>query len=158
MPDTSAARAAIRNARDKHRDVIGGMSTAELKLQAAGGLLRDEDPLPYPEDSHVWTDHAQDGLQRALAACDELRAALLAAVEENAKLARQAIVEEGSPLRCGSHMRHRDESTELCVLHKDHRVDDTDCVDRHGCRRRPMISQSTIDQAEYWREELNRDA
>jgi hypothetical protein len=153
--DTSAARAAIRNAREKHRDVMGGMSMAELKLQAAGGLLRGE-ILPYPEDSHVWTDHAREGLQRALAACDELRAALLAAMEEVTKLARQTRVPDDSPLRCGSHMRHRDESTEPCVLHKDHTIDGTDCVDRHGCRRPPMFSRSTVEQARYWQEELNR--
>ena len=48
MPDTSAARAAIRLAYGKHRDVMGGMCLAMLKMEAAGGLLREE-KLSYPE-------------------------------------------------------------------------------------------------------------
>lgn len=68
MPDTSAARSAIRAAYEHHRDVMGGMSMALLKMDAAGGLiypdplLPDDPPLPYPEDSPVWTDHALDSL------------------------------------------------------------------------------------------------
>ena len=86
MTDTSAARQAIRAARDCHRDVMGGLSAAELKLQAAAGLLRDDDPLPWPEDSPVWIEHATACLTRALTACDALREALLAAAGEVARV------------------------------------------------------------------------
>lgn len=85
MPDTSAARAAIREAYEHHRDVMGGMSMALLKMEAAGGLCRpdprfpDDPPLPFPEDSLVWTDHALAGLDDASRACDKLKAAILAA-------------------------------------------------------------------------------
>jgi len=87
MPDTSRARDAIREACDKHCDVMGGMSIAALKLEAAAGLYRDEDPPPpYAEDDPVWITHALSGLKRALDACDELKTALLAAVSETGAL------------------------------------------------------------------------
>lgn len=91
MPDTEAARAAIRRAYNWRREVNGGLSMAELKLLAAGGLLRDDDPPPYPEDSPVWIDRAANGLDRALGACDALRDAIVAARGEVMKLA------EGTP-------------------------------------------------------------
>lgn len=93
MPDTTAARTAIKVARECHRDVMGGMSTAELKLEAAGGLLRpnpllgDDDPLPYAEDDPVWLEHAEHNLARALTACDALREAIIAAQGEVTDLA-----------------------------------------------------------------------
>lgn len=88
MPDTAEARKAIRHAYDCHRDVMGDMSMAMVKLEAAGGLYRNDDDLqlPYPEDSPVWTEHAQIGLRHALARCEALREALIAAAGEVAKL------------------------------------------------------------------------
>jgi hypothetical protein len=80
MPDTSASRAAIHLAYDKRRNVNGGLSTAELKLQAAGGLIRDDGPLTWPEDSPIWFEHALDGLQSALSSCDALKDAVRAAI------------------------------------------------------------------------------
>ena len=88
MPDTSAAREAIQACREQHRNVMSGMSMAELKLDAAGGLLELEpgEALPYPEDSPVWIEHALHGLNEAIDACDALRAALVTAKDETAKL------------------------------------------------------------------------
>lgn len=86
MPDTSAAREAILRAYDIHRDVNGGLSLAELKLQAAGGLLRDADPLPFAEDDPVWIEHARNGLLKAMTACDALRTAITAAQVEVGEL------------------------------------------------------------------------
>jgi hypothetical protein len=91
MPDTEAARAAIRTARERHRDVMGGLSMAELKLQAAGGLLCDEDPLPYAENDPPWLEHALGGMNTALTACAALHVALLDVVGEIAKVRAEAI-------------------------------------------------------------------
>ena len=92
MADTTAARKAIRAAYAKRTEVNGGLSHAELKLMAAGGALRLEpgETLPWPEDSPVWIEHAEDGLARALAACDELREAIIAAQAETRLLTREA--------------------------------------------------------------------
>lgn len=102
MPDTSRARSAIREAYERHRDVMGGMSMAMLKLEAAAGFLaaeierekasglfRPEEiaALPYPEDSPVWIEHASAGIASALNACDALRSALMKAGDEVAHLA-----------------------------------------------------------------------
>jgi hypothetical protein len=93
MPDTSEAREAIRKAYECHRDVMGGMSMALLKLEAASGLYDNElDPEtgqrhpPHTLPAHILINHAGNGLAAALAACDMLRAALVAAADETAKL------------------------------------------------------------------------
>ena len=87
MPDTTAARDAIRFAYGKHRAVMEGMSMALLKMEAAGGLYRrDDDPLPYPEDSPVWAEHALDGLEAALSASMGLTDAIRAARAQVEKL------------------------------------------------------------------------
>lgn len=93
MPDTSEARAAIRRAYEHHRDVMGGMSMALLKLEAAGGLYDNElDPEtgtrhpPHMPPASVLIQHAGNGLAAALDACDLLRAAIIAAQGETAKL------------------------------------------------------------------------
>lgn len=87
MPDTEAARAAIREAYNKHRDVMGGMSMAMLKLNAASGFYRDDEPPPaYAEDDPVWIAHALSGLKQALDACAELEKAITAAFNETGKL------------------------------------------------------------------------
>lgn len=84
MRDTSAAREAIREAYQYHRDVMGGMSMAKLKLDAASGLLRLDpgESLPYPEDSPVWLEHASAGLAAAYEACEKLREAITSAQAE----------------------------------------------------------------------------
>ena len=109
MPDTSAARAAIREAYNKHRSVMGGMSHAMLKLEAAGGLIRD-DPLPYAEDDPVWIRHALSGLKDALDACDELEAAVTAAFSETGKLLPGVQVTIGRPSRTEWGVRRRGEA------------------------------------------------
>lgn len=84
-PNTEPARLAIRAAREHHRDVMGGMSGAELKLMAAGGVLRGEHQA-WPPGDPVWLDFAELGLAQAQAACDELRQAIDAARAEVVKL------------------------------------------------------------------------
>jgi hypothetical protein len=92
MPDTSKARDAIHEAYARHRDVMGGMSAAMLKLEAAGGLLKpdprlDDPPLPYPEDSPVWIEHAAFALASAMTASGALTAAILEAQRKVTDLA-----------------------------------------------------------------------
>ena len=80
MTDTSAARAAIREAYRKHRNVMGGMSMAMLKLEAANGFYRNDDPpSACAEGDPVWISHAMSGLMQALDSCDELEKAITAA-------------------------------------------------------------------------------
>jgi hypothetical protein len=90
VPDTSAARQAITAARAFHVDIMGGLSMAELKLKAAGGVLCDEDPLPYADDDPVWLEHALTGLDVAQEALAALGEALDAAIGEVAKFRRGA--------------------------------------------------------------------
>jgi hypothetical protein len=71
VPDTSAARAAVRIACDHHSDFMAGLSMADIKLQAAAGLLWEEE-LAYPEDDPVWIEHAVTGLDEALMASGRL--------------------------------------------------------------------------------------
>ena len=87
MTDTSAARKAIREAYGKHTEVMGGMSLALLKLEAAAWMYRGDDPPPsYAEDDPVWIHHALSGLKQALDACDGLEAAITAAFNETGML------------------------------------------------------------------------
>jgi len=87
QPDTSAAREAIRATYERHRDVMGGLSMADLKLQAAGGVLAEEDMAGHPaRDDPMWIAHARSGLSGALTACDALRAEIVSAQGEVAKL------------------------------------------------------------------------
>ena len=90
MPDTADARAAIHRAYERHREVMGGMSTAELKLQAAAGQFVGDDPPPqWPLDSPVWIEHATDGLDAAVSAAILLLDALQHAQAEVAKLGEE---------------------------------------------------------------------
>jgi hypothetical protein len=87
--DTSAARAAIRAAMASHAEIMGGLSTALLKMEAAGGLIPAAE-LPWPADSPTWTDHALNGLDQAGEAIGKLTAALRAAAAEVAQVNRPA--------------------------------------------------------------------
>jgi hypothetical protein len=80
MSDTTASRAAIRLACQYRTAVNGGLSMALLKLEAANGLLSDEDPLPWPEDDPVWFEHALSGLEAALTASLALQDAIRTAM------------------------------------------------------------------------------
>ena len=82
MSNTEVSRAAIRVAYGKRRDVNGGLSMAEVKLLAAAGFYsHDNDvPLPYPEGSPVWFEHALSGLESALTASMALQDAIRAAI------------------------------------------------------------------------------
>jgi hypothetical protein len=110
VPDTTRAIWAIRAAYDKRTQVNGGLSTAHLKLEAAGGVLRlDEgETLPWPENSPVWIEHARDGLAEALAACDKLRWAIERAHAEVAKLGGPPVTCRhcGKPLVACEHPAH----------------------------------------------------
>lgn len=116
MPDTSTARDAIREAYARHRDVMGGLSSAMLKLEAAGGLLKpdprlDDPPLPYPEDSPVWIEHAAYALAEANKKCAELQLAILQAQRKVTDLAvewaqnRPAITREITGAHPGAQQR-----------------------------------------------------
>lgn len=84
MADTSAALKAIRAAYAKRTKVNGGLSTAEIKLLAAAGLisLGPGEQLAWPADDPVWIEHAVGALDEALEACDELHRAITAAQAE----------------------------------------------------------------------------
>jgi hypothetical protein len=108
MPDTTRAIWAIRGAYGKRVQVNGGLSMAELQLQAAGGRLQlDEgENLPVPADSPAWIEHARDGLAIALAACYKLQAAIEQAQAEVAKLGGLVVTCrhcEAPIVACGHH-------------------------------------------------------
>jgi hypothetical protein len=148
MTDTTRARDAIRDAHARHRDVMGGMSMADLKLTAAAGLLRDDDPLPYAQDDPVWISDAAHGISRALEACDALRIALTKAGDEVARLdAEQARTGLSDAARCRVPLVHRDGSEARCVLRASHQRDDSDHVDEHGHTAPVLVTQATIEDA-----------
>lgn len=86
MTDITAAMAAIRVAQQRHRNVNGGLSSADLQLLATTGAFSDE-PMPYPPGHPIWLERADANLTAAINACDELKLALFAALVEVAHLA-----------------------------------------------------------------------
>lgn len=154
MPDTDEARAAIREAYEAHRNVMGGMSTALMMLEIAAGLdrpdpLLNDPPLPYDLDDPVWLADAYSALGRALQDCAELaekvrtarlKAAVLVDAQQEAGLADSA--------RCGTLMLHPDETTAPCLLAKSHRRDGRAHQDEHGHTAPLLVSQSTIDEVD----------
>jgi len=78
MPDVSQAREAVRRCRELHRDVMGGMSTAELKLEVMAGRYVNADPPPsHPPDDPIWIEHAAIALAEAHGASIALTGAIL---------------------------------------------------------------------------------
>jgi hypothetical protein len=103
VPDTSASRSALRSGRQFHREVMGGLSAAELKLEAAGGFLRGENVhLSRPWGDPSWFREAAEGIEVALAACGRLENALLLAAAEVAKLRQGQPAERPAPIETGT--------------------------------------------------------
>lgn len=151
MPDATAARDAARAALDRKLELA-------VLLEDVLITLHGEVENPGSPDSAAWLAHAQWRLAGAIDACDAVRDAIAAVQAEVTRLARQVPVARDSPLRCPKPMVHPDKSVERCVLHHDHMRDDTGHIDIHGHHVPVKVHDSTIEQARYWREELNRDA
>lgn len=151
MPDTSAAREEIRDAYEHHRNVMGGMSMALMKLEVAAGLMRREDPPPeWSEDDPVWIDDALLGLTRAAEACRELAQQIESAQAEVTMLADEASSRQlPDEARCRVSLRHQDGTEAPCTLRRSHQRDDSDHVDEHGHTAPVLVSWATIQEVRH---------
>lgn len=78
-PPVELVREALRELRERHARVMGGISHAELLMLAWEGKIADDEVPLLPPGDPGWLRQARETLGQADAACDDLKTAIVTA-------------------------------------------------------------------------------